>query len=128
MSFWDLVHRLRAPALAAWAQAPACRREAEAFRAVLAGLPIGIRPGALLAGEFGPEWGAVAADEPPPPAPPKPPAAPAPLDLLRDRYHIFGGYTLAHTTLDYGGIVREGLASFARRAQVQRRRVRPALR
>lgn len=123
MLFWDLVHRLRAPALAAWAQAPACRREAEAFRAVLAGLPIGLPAGALLAGEFGPEWDAALAAEPPPPATPGTPVPPSPLDLLRDRYNTFGGYTPAHTTLDYGRIVAEGLGSFARRAQVQQSRL-----
>jgi len=118
-TLWDQAGRLRSPVLAATAALPAARREAEAFRAVLAGLPIGIRVGDVLAGDFGPEWGDVAGA----PAPSQPAgrapgaAAPSPRECLRDRFHIGGGYTTAHTTLDYGRIVREGLASVSRRAR-----------
>lgn len=118
-TLWDQVHRLRAPVLATHVDLSACRREAEAFRAVLAGLPIGIRTDDVLAGDFGPAWGEV----PEPSAPAQQGAsapragAPSTRDLLRDRFHIFGGYTTAHTTLDYGRIVREGLGRVSDRAR-----------
>jgi len=88
---------------------------------VLLGLPIGIRDGDVLAGDFGPEWGEVAgpaaSTSPPPVA--ATPGPPSPRDLLRDRFHIFGGYTPAHTTLDYGRLVTEGLEAIIRRAREQ---------
>jgi formate C-acetyltransferase len=124
-TLWEQVGALRDPVVAAWPAGPACRREAEAFRAALLGIPIGIRAGDVLAGDFGPEWGEVA-----PPAgkaagvpSPTVPAAPSPRDLLRDRFHIFGGYTAAHTTLDYGRLVSEGLDAAIARAREHLSRV-----
>lgn len=93
-------------------------REAHAFRYVLERLPIGISPTETLAGDFGWEWGD-----------PEtlselerrmdrrtqrrgPAGSPAPLgpaELLAQRFHCFGGYTLAHTCVDYPRIVDEGI-------------------
>ena len=117
MSFWDLVHRLRAPVLEDAEAGSGCLREARAFARVLEAIPIGIRPGDVLAGEFGPEWAArpfASAPNAKAPVSSEPPDVRA---LMRERFHVFGGYTTAHTTLDYGRIVHEGLDAFMARSR-----------
>ena len=109
---WQQVRALRARAHAELGDCPAPLREARLLHAVLAGIPIGILDGDLLAGDFGPAWGEVETVSLPP-APGLPPAPDGPLWQLLDRWHLRAGYTLAHTTVDYPLVLQQGLAAIA---------------
>ena len=109
---WQQVRALRAAAWGELGGLPAPLREARLFAAVLAGIPIGIPEGDLLAGDFGPAFGDAPA-APARPAPGLPPAPDGPLWQALDRWHIRAGYTLAHTTVDYPLVLRQGLAAIA---------------
>jgi formate C-acetyltransferase len=115
---WQQVRTLRARACAELGDVPAPIREARLLHAVLAGIPIGIPQGDLLAGDFGPRFG----DVPPTdcaPAPGLPPAPDGPLWQALGRWHIRAGYTLAHTTVDYPQVLANGLADIAAEARAR---------
>ncbi len=113
---WQQVRTLRAQAYPDVAEQPAPLREARLLHAALAGIPIGIPEGDLLAGDFGPVFGEV---EPTalPPAPAMPPAPDGPLWQGVDRWYIRAGYTPAHTTVDYAQVLEKGLAAIAAEAR-----------
>lgn len=113
---WQQVRTLRAQAYPDVADLPATLREARLLHAVLAGIPIGIPEGDLLAGDFGPACGEV---EPTalPAAPAMPPAPDGPLWQGLDRWHIRAGYTLAHTTVDYAQVLEKGLTAITAEAR-----------
>ena len=127
-NLWLLVAALRTEALRdpALAGAAPARREGEVFAHVLEHLPIGIAPGARLAGEFGwalctdAEWARWRPADEASAAPAPVAAAPSPLELLSGRFNCHpsdGGS--AHTTVDYGRVVAEGLAGIL--AQIEAR-------
>ncbi len=119
---WSLLAKLRADALRSnphLAQASPARREGVVFAHALRHLPIGLPPGASLAGEFGWEWCTPSelarweADDAPAPTPAPPAAAPSPQQLMADRFHCFGSDGGGgHTTVDYERVVTEGLQRF----------------
>ena len=107
---WHQVRTLRARSYAELGELPPPLREAWLLAAVLAGIPLGIAAGDLLAGDFGPAFGEVEVTDLPP-APALPGAPDGMLWQALDRWHIRAGYTLAHTTLDYPLALRQGLAA-----------------
>jgi len=115
---WQQVRALRASAYAELGDVPAPLREARLLHAVLAGIPIGIPAGDLLAGDFGPAFGNVALSESPP-APGLPPGPDGPLWQALGSWHIRAGYTPAHTTVDYPLVLRKGLAAIAAEARAR---------
>ncbi|MDX9980715.1 MAG: pyruvate formate lyase family protein [Lentisphaeria bacterium] len=115
---WQQVRALRARAHAELGDCPAPLREARLLQAVLAGIPIGILDGDLLAGDFGPACGEVEAVSLPS-APGLPPAPDGSLWQALDRWHLRAGYTLAHTTVDYPLVLQQGLAAIAAGARAR---------
>ncbi len=105
-------------------------RVAHAFRNVLERLPIGICTAETLAGDMGWDWGSAEdladldaqmtrwseSHRPSGPTPDKTPA-----DLLAEKFHCFGAYTLAHTCVDYERVVKDGISGFL--AAIRRERV-----
>jgi formate C-acetyltransferase len=115
---WQQVRTLRARAYADTGDVPAAIREARLFQAVLAGIPIGIPEGDLLAGDFGPAFGDVIPTVCPS-APGLPPAPDGPLWQALDQWHMRAGYTLAHTTVDYPLVLQRGMAAMAADARAR---------
>ena len=115
---WQQVRALRASAYAELAALPAPLREARLLHAVLAGIPVGIPDGDLLAGDFGPAFGEMVADASPP-APGLPGAPDGELWQALNRWHIRAGYTLAHTTVDYPLALQKGFAAIAAEARTR---------
>ncbi|NSW58627.1 MAG: hypothetical protein HPY44_21655 [Armatimonadetes bacterium] len=116
-SIWSLVAAVRAEAIQVrrlnTASAPV--REGEVFAYLLERVPVGIPTGSALAGEFGWEY-CTPADRArwtraePAPAPAPTPSAPSPLELVAARFHCHGSDGgSAHTTVDYGRVIAEGL-------------------
>jgi pyruvate-formate lyase len=104
-------------------------RAARTFRHVLDHLPIGLCPSETLAGDIGWEWESAEdfsdlkkriTQRNNSPKPPPAPAEKTPADLLAENFHCFGGYTLAHTCVDYERIVSEGVTGLI--AQIQKER------
>lgn len=126
---WTLIAALRAEAL----QDPGVRNAAPPLREgmviahVFERLPIGIPRGAGLAGEFGRDYCTPAQlarwlpESEAASAPPQPPAAPSAMQLMSDRFHCRasdGG--VAHTTVDYGRVVEEGLWAIVAQVEAAR--------
>lgn len=93
------------------------RGRARLFGRVLARLPIGLRPGAVLAGDFGAEYAdkaqrqqtAPRASETP--EPPSQTAAPVdPVAEMGERFKVSGNVTLSHVCVDYARVIEEGVA------------------
>jgi formate C-acetyltransferase len=89
------------------------------MRHVLEHLPIGLCEPETLAGDIG--WERCPADDArelksritkrnETPRPQPAPSEKSPADLLAEHFHCFGGYTLAHTCVEYERVVSEGLA------------------
>jgi len=111
-AFWQMVHECRQPELTATGDAPAAIREARAFAALLARIPIGIPEEDLIAGDFGPSWIQDKAAHHTPAAETAAVTAGQTVDpwiLMDQRFHMRAGYTAAHTTVDYPRVLHHGL-------------------
>lgn len=126
---WALIALLRAEALQdpGVSHAPPPLREGLVFAHVLEHMPIGILPGTGLVGEFGPDYCTPAQlarwlpEDEAPSAAPQSAAEPSPVQLMAERFHCRGSDGgNAHTTVDYGRVVEEGLWAIV--AQVEARR------
>ena len=92
---------------------------AKRFSMLLERLPIGIEPGSLLAGDFGPDYlpaperDAVAArlnERSRPSAPdPEPPADMDQPELMAQRFGIRAGITIGHASADYARVIEQGV-------------------
>jgi len=99
------------------ASAPAAY--AKRFSMLLERLPIGLKPGSLLAGDFGPDYlpaperDAVAAklnERSRPSAPdPEPPADMDLPELMAQRFGIRAGITIGHASADYARVIEHGV-------------------
>ncbi|HEY3380042.1 MAG TPA: pyruvate formate lyase family protein [Armatimonadota bacterium] len=102
---------------AAWRLLPAALREAAIFEATFARLPIALTPGESLAGDPDGTWDALclppglheeitrwAVSRPAQAAGPLTPAA-----QLAAQFHCSGGFTPAHTCIDYAAVVTSGI-------------------
>ena len=111
---WHILHSLRAEALrrpGLDGLGPAAR-EAAIFAYILGGMPIFHCPGERLTGDFGwrPEDEDALESRFPKPAPaPSAPACNVPEARLHIDFHCFGGYSPAHTCIDYANLLRLGL-------------------
>ncbi len=112
----QIVCRLREEALtdASIATVSSALREARVFAYILDNLPIFHLAGDLLAGDFG--WrdaDAGALDQRFPAEAANPSASSAAMTAesrLQQLFHCFGGYSPAHTCLDYASLLRRGVA------------------
>ena len=120
VNFWDAVKLVRYHALSSLShdQLPPPLREAHLFARVMQEIPLSVSPGQRLAGDFGWQYAsadhlreveselAVRREE----ELARHPAESSPETLMRDWFHCFGGYTSAHTCVDYERVVRQGIA------------------
>lgn len=96
------------------ANLPAARRESEIFRRTLEEMPIEIQKDDLIAGRYGyeekPDW----ADQQPrfPQIPVLTAQEAKDLKVLQRQYAIRPKFSQAHTCIDYGRVIREGLNSY----------------
>ncbi len=112
---WHILRLLRSEALRQpeIGDAEPAWREARILGHILANLPIFHCPEDRLAGDFG--WRAQDDAElarrfpPPPPAAPPPASHDTPEARLHRDFHCFGGYSPAHTCIDYASLLELGL-------------------
>ena len=111
---WHILGTLRTEALQQpeIVGAEPARREACVFARVLAEMPIFYTPEDMLAGDFG--WRQHDADKldarfPVPPVTHSQPPCPTPEAQIHQDFHCFGGYSPAHTCIDYAKLLNLGL-------------------
>jgi pyruvate-formate lyase len=109
---WHILNSLRSEAMlrSGIAGANPAWREAQVFAYILDEMPIFHHAGDRLAGDFGwrPDDDAALASRFPP-APPVPPACDTPEARLARDFNCFGGYSPAHTCIDYAKLLNLGL-------------------
>lgn len=111
---WQILNALRLRALSRSdvSSAPPAMREALALDCILQSLPIFHTAGDLLAGDFG--WREEEAESferrfPPPQPQPDARSGVTPEAQLYADFHCFGGYSPAHTCIDYGKLLALGI-------------------
>lgn len=124
---WQIISFLRREALLSpeLAASPAPIREARIFEYILENMPLHYCNGDLIAGDFG--WRAQDNNElsrffpAPEKIPSNPPQQPiSPEEELRRDFHCFGGFTSAHTCIDYEKLISVGIAGIIDEISVQR--------